>query len=1755
MPATLREVLKTNTFEEQRQLINTIGLDFKDYVEGSGFSSTLRLDDGSSTSPAVFFDSDVDLGFYKRADGILRFVSGGSASLDISDTRIQPYKTFIYESADAGAISPNTVGGTLALGEGYPVGTYTNQSTLGGTGSGLTIDFVVLAFEGNITNTGSGYAPGTYNTQSFVNISSSGSGGTANIVVAGLETSSLTGGSNYDASQTFTNVPLQGGNGSGAIAALTTNDQGIIDSFAITNQGDNNYQAGDILTVNNVNLTWGDPETQVTYTSGGSGFQLVVNSNIYTVSQVNTPSSWSGTGYAIGDTVSATLDGVGSNFVFEFTNVGFIDSGSLLINEVGLNYTDGDIIRPNLSASTNAQLVLTLSGAPIVRASINTAGDAIFNSIDVANNVIIDGSATISGVATIGSLNLLGSLTGATLSGDSISVAGSIDSGGSLSVTGAAGEVSEINGDISLSNNLFQIDDINNLVSINGPTGSTVEDYLFEVYGISKVHNNFITAVDENSGVSIGEDPGVGINPVEKLVVTGNTQTTGNYYAGDGLSAAPSYSFIADKALGLYRVGLNELGLTAYNGDMARFSSSKVEIYKPLDLINNKIDQYTILSGIGFDAGLYTDVLLEGGTGADLTVDITIAFSGEISPAGSGYTSQVYTGIPLEYAALASGAITGFGTIVPGSGYGDSIYQNVSLTNLSSSGSQATADITVDQGSVSSVIIKDRGINYAPGDILSANYIDLGGTFLIPGSELLINETGSGYTNGTYNNISLVSQSGSGINGTADIVVSSGQISSITIVNEGRLYSVGDTLDINDSDLFKNETYTLTVADDGGSTNYLITGSDSSTTHSNSSDPTLNLILGDVLQLNVNAVGHPIRIVTQLGDGGTYDPTYDVFSVTNNGIENGILTFDTSLVTAGTYYYVCENHPLNMVGSIIVQTPVFGSGASFEVQSSNLYLGSGFTVTVSDVGTSGSGSGALANITIVGGTVTNIDIVDGGNNLYQINDVLTVNYTDLNYIDEQGNSQTSQQPSTELEFTVKKLNTVSYLNITDFGSGYSVNDVLNLPNTFYDVSNRLNHYQYFSGLNVNQGDYIYSQNSDYIYFVTTSGQLGAEVPKFGYDAVELISITSGGSNYPASKTYNNLDTVNQFGNGSGLKVNITTNASGVIDSITPVDELSGIGYASDDIFTIDNNLLNSSLIQSGIAIQFQASGSYEPDGIYSNIPQTSSSGSGTGAVFTFTTASNGDIDAVTIVNSGINYSVGDTILISGSDLGDWSDEEGNIFSSGDIELVINSLSNGSGNSFTVVQVSSTQINGTTVLSWFDYKPSGFSLTVNSLLSLNNLKFDSVTGTIESKKLIVDPDGIDIGTTLSINNNTISTSSGNLTLNADDNSQTVISGTGALALPSGDDSQRPNSSLTGSIRYNTDRQQFEGLIQGFYVSLGGVRDVDGNTFISAELEPGVDDNTLRFYNDGILSQVANQSKIIYRSLNTIEKHDLTGIDEWIAGDTVTAATLPEVNYVFYGENVYSIDTSGTFDVDENNFPSHTTGTVTNGTVDLTYVRSVYGNLLNKSKNTDFTVEETLTINSNALVFNPQSSEIKIQSAKSDLSIGFNPASSGSNQILKFSSSGNIQVNKGFGSQTDNYQNVLDYELKNFELLNTKIVSNTGQLDSSLTSSIKVTLTPWNTAVSGKIFVEIEEQFETPTATPQRQYSELSYLISEDGQDIIYTENNKLYTNTLLGDTSLALDTSDPKNIVVNFAHSTGSTTALYNIKVVSQVIRR
>ena len=79
-------------------------------------------------------------------------------------------------------------------------------------------------------------------------------------------------------------------------------------------------------------------------------------------------------------------------------------------------------------------------------------------------------------------------------------------------------------------------------------------------------------------------------------------------------------------------------------------------------------------------------------------------------------------------------------------------------------------------------------------------------------------------------------------------------------------------------------------------------------------DPTLKVNAGDDIVFNVNSPGHPFFLKTTTGVGSNNQ----ISDVTNNGTENGSISWTVPSGSSGTtYYYVCSIHG-NMFGSIIV---------------------------------------------------------------------------------------------------------------------------------------------------------------------------------------------------------------------------------------------------------------------------------------------------------------------------------------------------------------------------------------------------------------------------------------------------------------------------------------------------------------------------------------------------------------------------------------------------------------------------------------------------------------------------------------------------------------------------------------------------------------------------------------------------------------------------------------------------------------------
>lgn len=362
------------------------------------------------------------------------------------------------------------------------------------------------------------------------------------------------------------------------------------------------------------------------------------------------------------------------------------------------------------------------------------------------------------------------------------------------------------------------------------------------------------------------------------------------------------------------------------------------------------------------------------------------------------------------------------GTFTSGSGYQAPSYwspNNVlphtytGISLLGGSGSGATADITVGStGGITNVAITSMGTGYQVGDVL---HIDEGGSLATvtvgtgPYSIGAISTfiSGTGYpVSSTYTAVPLVNITGNGTGVTATITTNgSGVISAISNFSIGTGYNVGDAFTIY---------------------------------------PTGGLVLGTA---DVSTAGKGVLTGTITGGTGYTNNVYNNVLLTNSAgsgtnaratitVSGGVVT-GVAITVAGTGYQVGD--------LLVAPTGLLGAGSGFVytvATVSAVGTGSGYTntvgtpVSVSLNSVTGSGSGAIASISVTSGSVSNVNITTSGSG-YQEGDILTA---------------TGIGPGTGFTCVVKHVTGlgtgsgfIGKVYLTTMGSGYTPGTYLNIP--------------------------------------------------------------------------------------------------------------------------------------------------------------------------------------------------------------------------------------------------------------------------------------------------------------------------------------------------------------------------------------------------------------------------------------------------------------------------------------------------------------------------------------------------------------------------------------------------------------------------------------------------------------------------------------------------------------------------------------
>ena len=160
------------------------------------------------------------------------------------------------------------------------------------------------------------------------------------------------------------------------------------------------------------------------------------------------------------------------------------------------------------------------------------------------------------------------------------------------------------------------------------------------------------------------------------------------------------------------------------------------------------------------------------------------------------------------------------------------------------------------------------------------------------------------------------------------------------------------------------------------------TGSYSFTGSASGNNPTLTVNAGDILSFNLVSVGgHPFWI-KKVNSTGTLNAVTTGTITGINGAQSGILSWNTTGVTPGTYYYNCEFHAA-MHGIInVLENPV-GVVTSITITNSGFGYTTAPTITIDQAPISKQAS-AIAVVTNTG--VSSIRVIEGG--LNYINEIV-----------------------------------------------------------------------------------------------------------------------------------------------------------------------------------------------------------------------------------------------------------------------------------------------------------------------------------------------------------------------------------------------------------------------------------------------------------------------------------------------------------------------------------------------------------------------------------------------------------------------------------------------------------------------------------------------------------------------------------------------------------------------------------------------
>ena len=1053
----------------------------------------------------------------------------------------------------------------------------------------------------------------------------------------------------------------------------------------------------------------------------------------------------------------------------------------------------------------------------------------------------------------------------------------------------------------------------------------------------------------------------------------GSDLSTGILKLGDGTKNTPSLAFTNDVDTGLYRAGSKTIGIISNTKLLATFNNQSNEFFNDVNFTKNELSAAFITindSGQNYDAGTFNNVPVIGGSGIDGTLNITVeSFTGTITSAGVDYSAGSFSSIFVT-GGNGTDAQCGFQVIGiegettnKGASYSDGLYNDVPF--IGGNGTGGTFSCSVNGGEVEGVNITDSGSGYRNGDVLGAAAADLGGSgggfqFTVSSdvgqidpATFQFTDKGTGYQVGDVlglpTAVTGVSTTLSDAN--AEITVTQAQADAIKtgfVVTQtggaGVLVGSGGAGGGSNPTVFAINGTTISLSatpDTSGSATLNFTPPYGTPTTPFSftiskvgaveavgvGDGGSGYATGDVLTVSpfnlvspieIDVSVKPVDVMTFTGSvSSSFISVGDQIYIPGGGIETTQITTQTTIASESNASYT----NLSATGGN-------GSGAVFSVD-----RGISGDVSTVNITTAGGGYSQGDVLTIagadVGGTTPTDNIVFEAQSVsadgtpVEVYEVVTAGGNITLLVAASGGNFTDQ--STAAKFgvsgTTAALSTLNGINkfFLDTGSGETYHPALTLyaGNTYKFNNGNASHPFRFSEFRDG------THSPSVVTGLTTTLDANSTT-------VTLTSTTG---------ILQGMRVDGTGGGGSGGTVDADTFVASVVDAttitLTKLPSTSGAatldfsGYAYTEGVQYESSYTQILVTETTPTLYYYCAVHPDMGGSENNEPQVTidpnnpkTFGSGFSITLTdvlSTTAAAIDISERKITTEEIDVNTGeiDTLTVP---------------TQLNADQIVGS----------VATLSTINSNAA-----FSINSTGYDATINSdNLKVGNLfNVESSSGDVQTSGNLKTLATLNVNDKITITDNTISTTAGtNLVLEPASGRVAKVDALSALIIPVGDTAGRPGTGVVenGAIRFNTDNSQYEGYsaATGSWSSLGGVRDIDGNTYILAELTAGANDNTLWFYNDSQNTLKLTGTELQFVSTKSISSPKL-GLPPY---DLFTQNTpLVIGSYIKYRNNLYEVTSAGTTG-GQGTEPVHTSGVANSGTAQLTFSQVAVSELI-------------------------------------------------------------------------------------------------------------------------------------------------------------------------------------------------------------------